>query len=122
MKLLLDQDVYAATARFLQGLGHDVVGVGALGLSRAADAELIKLAQELGRVFVARDRDFGRLVFVNRLGPGVLYLRMLPATVQAIHAELERVLESYGEEELRQAFVVVGPGRHRIRRLRGPMG
>ena len=27
MKLLVDQDVYAATARFLSGLGHDVVPV-----------------------------------------------------------------------------------------------
>ena len=28
MKLLLDQDVYAVTARFLRGLGHDVVTAG----------------------------------------------------------------------------------------------
>ncbi len=34
MKFLLDQDVYAATVRFLSALGHDVVPVAKIGLSR----------------------------------------------------------------------------------------
>lgn len=33
MKFLLDQDVYAATARFLGELGHDVVPVSEIGLA-----------------------------------------------------------------------------------------
>ena len=41
MKLLLDQDVYAATARFLLGLGHDVVPVARIGLARAQDQEIL---------------------------------------------------------------------------------
>jgi predicted nuclease of predicted toxin-antitoxin system len=116
MRLLLDQDVYASTARFLQGLGHDVVRVAELGLARAGDEELLVLAQEQGRVFVTRDRDFGGLVFVKGLGAGVLYLRMLPSTQNAVHRELERVINTYGERELKRAFVVVEPGGHRIRR------
>ena len=39
MKLLLDQDVYAVTARFLNDLGHDVVPVARIGLSQAEDEE-----------------------------------------------------------------------------------
>ena len=35
MRFLLDQDVYAMTARFLAGLGHDVIQVAQLGLSQA---------------------------------------------------------------------------------------
>lgn len=34
MKFLLDQDVYATTARFLRGLGHDVVPVALMGLAQ----------------------------------------------------------------------------------------
>ena len=41
MKLLLDQDVYAATARFLLGPGHDVVPVARIGLARAQDQEIL---------------------------------------------------------------------------------
>jgi hypothetical protein len=44
----------------------------------------------------------------------VIYLRIVPATQHAVHAELERVLQLYSEVELRAAFVVIEPGRRRI--------
>jgi len=115
MRFLLDQDVYMATARCLTGLGHDVLRVAQIGLSQADDLDLLTTAQELGRIFVTRDRDFGRLVFVGSLGMGVIYLRILPSTQEAVHKELERVLEAYSEGKLMKAFVVIEPGRHRLR-------
>jgi predicted nuclease of predicted toxin-antitoxin system len=117
MKFLTDQDVYAVTIAFLSGLGHDVVTAEQLGLSQAADAELLRTAHEQNRIFITRDRDFGGLVFVQGAGPGVIYLRVLPSTQNAVHTELERVLASYPEPELQCAFVVIEPGRHRIRRF-----
>jgi hypothetical protein len=66
---------------------------------------------------VTRDRDFGGLVFVNALGAGVLYLRILPSTQNAVHQELVRVLTTYTEEELKDAFIVIEPGGHRFRKL-----
>jgi len=117
MNFLLDHDVYAATARFLLSLNHDVVPVAQIGRSRAEDFELLELARDQGRIFVTRDRDFGGLVFVKRLGAGVIYLRMLPSTQLAVHHELARVLDSHTEDELMKAFVVVEPGRHRFRKL-----
>jgi predicted nuclease of predicted toxin-antitoxin system len=59
MKFLLDQDVYASTARLLSGLGHDIVPVAQIGLSQTDDSELLRIAQEQSRIFVTRDRDFG---------------------------------------------------------------
>ena len=117
MRFMLDQDVYAITARFLRGLDHDLVTAADLGASRAADEELLAIAQEQERLFMTRDRDFGGLVFVRALGAGIIYLRILPSTVNAVHAELARVLRSYTEEDLHKAFVVVEPGRHRFRRI-----
>jgi predicted nuclease of predicted toxin-antitoxin system len=117
MRFLLDQDVYAATARFLVDLRHDVVLVASIGLSRAQDREILRVAQEQNRILVTRDRDFGHLVFVKELGAGVIYLRILPATLEVVHAELRRVLHLHSEQELTQAFVVVEGGGHRIRRL-----
>jgi predicted nuclease of predicted toxin-antitoxin system len=119
MKFLADQDVYANTIRFLSGLGHDVVRAAELDLAQAEDAELLRVAHEQGQILMTRDRDFGGLVFVQGGGPGVVYLRILPSTQNAVHAELERVLTLYSEQELQGSFVVVEPGRHRIRRL-GP--
>lgn len=117
MKFLLDHDVYGATARFLTSLGHEIVQVGRIGLAQAEDEDLLKVAQAQDRLFVTRDRDFGGLVFVNALGAGVLYLRILPSTQNAIHQELARVLTTYSEEELKNAFVVIEPGGHRFRKL-----
>jgi predicted nuclease of predicted toxin-antitoxin system len=119
MRFLLDQDVYAVTERFLSHLGHDVVPVAQIGLSRADDEKILQVAQEQGRILVTRDRDFGNLVFVQALGSGVLYLRVLPSTQDAVHNELERVLRIYTEEELAKAFVVIEPDGHRMRRLPG---
>jgi predicted nuclease of predicted toxin-antitoxin system len=92
MRFLSDQDVYAVTTRFLLGLGHDVATASGLGLAAAEDAVLLQRAQDDGRIFVTRDRDFGGLVFVERAGHGVLYLRITPATVQAVHDEVRIVL------------------------------
>ena len=48
MRFLLDQDVYAMTARFLAGLGHDVIQVAQLGLSQADDEELLNESKSQG--------------------------------------------------------------------------
>jgi predicted nuclease of predicted toxin-antitoxin system len=117
VKFLLDQDVYAITARLLQSLGHEVATAYEAGLSQADDMVLLEEAKRRNCIMVTRDRDYGGLVFVRRQANAVIYLRVTPATVAAVHAELERVLRSYPETELRHAFVVVEPGRHRLRRL-----
>jgi len=116
MRFLTDQDVYAASVQFLRNLGHDVATAAERGLSRSADSELLLLSHNDGRIFVTRDRDYGALVFVHSMSGGVIYLRILPSTLNAVHAELERVLQIYDESELQSAFIVVEPGRHRIRR------
>ena len=117
MRFLLDQDVYASTKNFLMNLGHDVLPVAHLGLAKADDSALLKKAEEEGRIFVTRDRDFGSLVFVSGFKIGLLYLRMLPSTLNTVHEELKRVLDSYSQDELKKAFVVLEPGRHRFRKL-----
>ena len=96
MKFLLDHDVYATTARFLSGLGHDVVPVARIGLSQANDSDLLRTAQEQGRMFVTRDRDFGGLVFVKDLGARVICLRILSSTQNAVDQDLERVKRFLG--------------------------
>jgi predicted nuclease of predicted toxin-antitoxin system len=116
MKFLTDQDVYASTVGLLRKLGHDVATAAERGCSRSDDSGLLQLARVESRIFVTRDRDFGHLAFVKGLGSGIVYLRLLPASLASVHAELERILSLYAETELLQHFVVVEPGRHRIRK------
>lgn len=116
MRFLLDQDVFALTARFLVDAGHDVVLVAQIGLSQASDEEILR-TQEQQRILVTRDRDYGNLVFVRAIGRSVIYLRVQPSTANAVHTELARILQTYSEAELAGAFVVVEPDGHRYRKL-----
>ncbi len=120
MRLLLDQDVYALTARFVRDLGHDVVLAAEIGASRAPDTDILRLAQESGRILITRDRDFSRLAFLERQATGTTYLRVPLARLAEGHQELAVVLQTYGEDALRRAFVGVKAGRHRFRRLPAP--
>jgi len=119
MKFLTDQDVYAKTVRFLKELGHDVITASEIDMSRADDSDLLRTAHDKNRIFITRDRDFGGLVFIEKLGSGVIYLRILPSTMDLIHQELKRVLNEYSEEKLHSAFVVVEAGRYRYRKVDG---
>lgn len=117
MRFLLDQDVPIITARFLQGLGHDVLTAEDAGCARTPDVELLQVARKQDRLLVTRDRHFGSLVFLRKAGSGVIYLRVLPSEAGDVHDELARLLADHSEHELRQAFVVVEPGKHRFRQL-----
>ena len=117
MRFLTDQDVYGVTVRFLRTLGHDVATAAGLKMSQANDAALLQTSQADRRIFVSRDKDFGGLVFVGGMGGGVIFLRILPSTQDAVHDELLRVLNEHTEEQLLAAFVVIEPGRHRFRNV-----
>lgn len=117
MRFLADQDVYQATIDFLRSNGHSVLRAYDLGLSRAEDAMMLARAVAEKCVLITRDKDFGALTFVFRSESlGVVLLRVLPETVDAVHVELLRFIEEHRDEDLSQVFVVVEPGRHRIRR------
>ena len=116
MRFLLDQDIYAITTRLLIEAGHDVVLVAQMGLAQATDEEILRTAKAQNRILITRDRDYGNLVFVRAMGCGILYLRVLPSTVNSVHDELTRVIQRYTEQELAKAFVVVEPYGHRFRK------
>ena len=44
MKLLLDQDIYQITAKFLLEQGHDVLLASELGLQEASDQKVLNAA------------------------------------------------------------------------------
>ena len=118
MQLPADQDVYHITVMWLRDQGHDVVTAMDLGMQRAADEELLNKAEEAGRLFITRDKDFASLVFLRAAeSAGVILLRMMPLVVEEVHRELARLFSAHNHDELSRAFCVVEPHRYRIRRL-----
>jgi predicted nuclease of predicted toxin-antitoxin system len=116
VRLLIDQDVYAVTSAFLKGQGHDVVLAKELGMATASDEALLERAGAERRIMVTRDADYGHLVFVRSMGPGVIRLAITPDTIQAVHRVLAKALAEVREPELFQSFLVIEADRYRLRK------
>ncbi len=117
MMLLADQDVYAVTVRFLRAQGWSVRTVAEVGLHAATDEELLHYASTHTMIVLTRDRHFGQLVFIRRLLGGVIYLRITPSTIAAVHEQLCNVLQQTTAEQLHRSFIVVTPGAIRRRHI-----
>lgn len=81
LRLLLDQMLDADVAAARKDLGHDVIRVSALGLSRAADDEVLTRSIDEDRILVTLDEHFGDwAVSPLSIHPGVLRVKANPAT------------------------------------------
>lgn len=121
MRFLTDQDVWLVTVRFLRGLGHGVLTAGEAGQSRTSDDGLLRLARAERRLLITRDKDYGSLVFLQgEEAGGVILLRVTLPEIDEAHAQLQRLLDEHGEDQLGKWFCVVEPRRYRIRSLRPP--
>ncbi len=119
MRLLADEDVYFPTVYLLRQNGHDVLTVYDVGLSSSPDPEILRHAHNAQRIMLTRDSDYGTLTFLEQTpSSGVIFLRMNPQNAPHVHSELLRVLREHNEQELHALFIVVEPGRHRLRPLR----
>jgi predicted nuclease of predicted toxin-antitoxin system len=118
MRLFIDQDVYKITIEFLRRQGHDIVCAKEVGLSGAADEELLIWARRNKRILITRDKGFGALVFVQNFeNEGVILLQINPATIELVHKELSLFFSKHSDIDFHNCFCVIEPQRHRIRRF-----
>ncbi len=113
MQLLADESCHFGFVRALRAAGHDVLSVAETS-SGAADAVVMELARQEGRVLLTEDRDFGALVFAYAQSTaGVIYLRYR-APARAAVAQTLMALVTERAPDLKGAFAVVQPGRIRL--------
>lgn len=118
MRFLIDQDVYQITIEFIKNLGYEVIPVKEVGLATAEDETILTYALSHKIILVTRDNDYGALVFLrHKKHSGVIFLKIEPIYVDVVHNELKRVLKEHTKKEFVNSFIVVEPGRHRIRKL-----
>ncbi len=118
MRILADQDIWQTTVDLLRDDGHDLITAREAGLASADDATLLQKAVYDGRLLLTRDKDFGTLVFLEKIcSRGVIFLRISPSSMDETHAVLLRLIENTPEEDLRDRFCVVAPGGYRVRKL-----
>ncbi len=117
-RLLLDQGLPRSTGALLASAGWDVVHVAEIGMSRAADVDILDLARSERRVCVTLDADFHALLATSgehassvvRVRKEGLNANALAALLQAVWPRVESGLTS-------GAMVTITDRSVRIRRL-----
>jgi predicted nuclease of predicted toxin-antitoxin system len=89
MRLILDQGVPRDAANLLRELGYECTHVGEVGMSRAADQEILAWALGENATVVTLDADFHTILAVSgATGPSVIRLRRqgldAPAVVEVV--------------------------------------
>lgn len=75
--VVLDQGIPRDAAGRLRDLGYECVHVGEVGMSMAADEEILQLALGKNGVVVRLDADFHAILAVSgAVGPSVIRIRM----------------------------------------------
>lgn len=115
MKLVADESIDRPVVERLRRDGHDVVYIAELAPS-ITDEEVLEQANNRGALLLTADKDFGELVFRQRLAhPGVVLLRLAGLSNTEKAEIVAGVCREHGAE-LRGAFSVVSPAQLRIHR------
>jgi len=115
VKLLLDENLSPRHANILRDLGHHAVSVVACGLSGADDSVVRASAIKGERILVTLDADFANVSrYPPANSPGVLRLRIHPATEGAIDALLRSTIPRLVGMNLKGKLVVADSKRIRI--------
>ncbi len=115
MKFLLDQNAETRVLLFLASQGHDAKRVGVDYPPGIPDEEVLARAYSEQRILITNDRDFGELIFRQKLPhAGVIYLRFpLDATTDQKIASLTSLLSTRASDLGK--FLVVTPRGVRVR-------
>lgn len=120
MKFLVDMALSPALSRWLREQDHDAVHASELGLDRAPDSEILRVAAETERVVITADLDFPRLfASLGIAGPGLVLLRGGNYSESESLDCIRRVLSAVSPQDLSQSIVVVD--QHKIRRRQLPL-
>lgn len=114
MKFLIDRCAGHRLAEWLRQQGHDVSEVRDRGPD-PGDPTLLEWGSTEGRVVVTIDKDFGGLLFVERIRHcGLIRLPDVPAAQRI--SLVEQVLLNHSSELAESAIITVRGGRIRISR------
>jgi predicted nuclease of predicted toxin-antitoxin system len=115
MKFLFDQSADFRLIPHLEALGHDVTAISRNYPHGLADEHVLAIARNEQRILIVADRDFGELIFHQRLfHAGVLFFRLPGASLQTKIEQLNKALDEYTAELKNGVFIVLSPGRIRV--------
>jgi predicted nuclease of predicted toxin-antitoxin system len=119
MRLLADEDIPRPSVVLIRADGHDVHAIAESHPSEL-DIDVLAIARTEGRVLVTRDRDFGDLIFKDRLlpPPAILYVRLRRVRPQTYGEVVNQFLRI--EAEMIEGHFIVLEAGLKVRRRRFP--
>ena len=116
VQLFADENMPRTIVVQLRAWGHDVLYASEVKPG-AADRDWLAHAEADGRVILTSDKDFGDLIFRDRLNShGVVLLRLHELTITERLARLEQAWPVVAANPLGK-FVVISPRKIRVRDL-----
>src|SRR6266436_5340599 len=116
LKLLADENIAGDIVAWLRAQGCDVLAVSEQ-MAQEVDLVLLQTADAEGRLVLTEDKDFGELVFRDRLNShGVTLLRMGKLTIPQ---RIQRLVETWSVVESNPSgqFIVITQKKVRVRPL-----
>ena len=116
MRLVADECVPRQVVERLRAEGHEVTYI-LEATPSIPDEAVLQGATSLGVPVLTEDTDFGELVYQSAMGSsGVILLRLRGLSPDAKAAIVAGVVRDYADA-IPASFVVVAPGRIRVRRF-----
>lgn len=105
MKFIADEYLGIQVPEYLLSLGFDIVSVTIIAQGKT-DLEILNLANQENRVLITQDKDFGELVFKEKLIHfGVILLRLKDQSVANKKRVLLELLQS--NQKFQGKFTVI---------------
>jgi len=94
MKFIADENLGVRVPQYLKNLGFDIIWVKEIAPGKA-DIQILEIANKEKRVLITQDKDFGELVFKEKLATaGVILLRLKDESVKNKKEVLLHLLSS----------------------------
>lgn len=116
IKFIVDESVDFPVVNYLRSKGFDAASI-VEDYPSLDDIEILKIAFKENRILITNDKDFGTLIFKEKLkSRGVILLRLWDQTSKAKIRFLEMVIKDYSDRLL-ENFIVVTENKIRIRKI-----
>ncbi len=110
MRFLLDESADFPLAAVIEEMGHDVTAIAHDYPHALRDHEVLSIARGERRILITNDRDFGELIFRQRLDhAGVILFRLGDEDLPTKVAWLKHVLTDHADQ-LKHFLVVTERG------------
>lgn len=115
MKFVVDECVFGPIAARLRTDGHEII-LAKETISGAADPNVLALAVRENAILLTQDRDFGELIYRQKLEHfGIILLRLASVPSGQRVNSVSQAIFDHGIE-MANAFTVMTPGGIRIRK------